>query len=97
MPLEPTKMRLRPTLSALIDLAVAQQESVQALPHLLVDDHEILTRPAEIAHRFVIFTRNPHGAEIAAAVQTRQRERVAAVGLDALAGRTRESTTAQRP
>ena len=84
--LEPAKVRLRPILAPGETLVVAQQHSSEALTKLFVDEFAVAARAAQIADRFVFRRGRPDRAELAGAIEPSQGQRVAPIGLDAIAG-----------
>jgi hypothetical protein len=68
---------------------VAQKEAPNALPCLPDIFDTDRTRPDEIAHSLVGFVWHPYRCELASAREPRQQDRIASVGLDAIAGPAR--------
>ena len=80
--LQPAKVCLRPTGPAAIDTAVTEQKGSQTLSGLEFECLHILARTGQIAHRFLVRSRDPHRGEFPGPVQPRQRQRVSAIRLD---------------
>ena len=82
---KPARMGGTPVLAAGKDPTMAQKEGEKVLAFLA----QILARcgpnPHQIAHRFIDRVRNPNPVQFARPQQPRQSDRVASVGLDALA------------
>jgi len=83
-------MRQRPMAAAVVDPAVTQQEGKQLLAFAAKIVRRRLAGPHEIAHRLVRLVGRPDSRQFAGPVQARQRDRVAPVRLDPLAGPLRD-------
>jgi hypothetical protein len=73
-----------------VNSAMAQQEGQQLLAFAPQIVRCRLARPDEIAHRLVDRIRHPHSGQFAGAMQPRQRDCIAPVGLDPLSRTLRD-------
>ena len=82
---QPAPMRQRPMAASAVNPAVPQQEGKQLLAFAAKIVRRRLAGSHKIAHRLMSRVRRPHSRQFAGPMQSRQRDRVAPVRLDALA------------
>lgn len=68
---------------------MSQQKAAEPLAQLPVNDLHVLAGAAEIAHRLLLGAGNPDRSQLSGAVQSRQTDRIASIGLDPFAGLAR--------
>ena len=83
--LQPAKVGLGPATAPGVDPAVALQEAVQPLAHAALGVLEVFPAALQVAHRLLRFVGHPHGRQLAVLEKPHQRQRIAPVGLDAVA------------
>ena len=88
--LQPAKVGLGPATAPGIDSAVALQEAVKPLAHAALGVLEVFPAALQVAHRLLRFVRHPDGRQLAVLEKPGQRQRIAPVGLDAVARPTRD-------
>ena len=82
---QPAQVRRGPGRLAGVRDAVAQQQGLEAVAGVAAFAHRVLARANEVAHGFVGNVRHAHSSEFTGAGQARQQDRIAPVGLDAVA------------
>jgi hypothetical protein len=84
----------RPARPPAVADTVAQQQCLEPVAPVSLLAHRVLARSHQVTHRFVHRVGHTHHRQITRARQARQQHRVAPVGLDSIARRSRVSTTA---